>query len=167
MGFVPFWADSRPFCPPRTYRSRFRRCRPISQKRTFGTFLSAGAHRFLAGAKGPGMAQKVTFSHFSHFWGVRTDFLGSQGQESGKTADFPGSGGLNPGNWGLDGQDSRIRGQKNPELGPPSPELSDPRTQEPGTEKKVDPTPKKKSSPKKNRPAHITNPPLPTTIGHS
>ena len=140
---------------------------PMEQKRTNGTFLSAGAHRFLGYAKGPGIPQKVPFPTFSGFPGVRTDFLGSQGQESGKTADFPGSGGLDPGNLGPDGQETGIRGQKNPELGPPSPELSDPRTQEPGTEKKVDPTPKKKSSPKKKRPDHITNPPLPTTLGHS
>ena len=79
-----------------------------------------------------------------------------------------------PDSWGLEvqesgnpGQETGNPGEKNPELGPPSPELSDPRTQEPGEEKKSDPPPKKKSSPKKKRPDHITNPPLPTTLGHS
>ena len=96
---------------------------------------------------------------FPGFRGSGPTFWGSRARNPGIRGPGPGIGGLDPGNLGPDGQETGIRGQKNPELGPPSPELSDPRTQEPGTEKKVDPTPKKKSSPKKKRPGHITNPP--------
>ena len=101
MGIVPFSMDLPPknICWAHTERLAARI--HMDQKRTNGTFLSAGAHRFLAGAKWPGIPRKSLKRPFPGFpgvlgqkrpfsrvLGVRTDFLGVQGQESG-----------NPGVW--------------------------------------------------------------------
>ena len=91
MGFVPFSADSRPFGVLRGTPFRLAARIHMEQKRTNGTFLSAGAHRF------PGVQTPD-----SRDLGVRTTFFGSGPLFSG----IRGSGPLF---WGPGGRIREVR----------------------------------------------------------
>ena len=166
MGIVPFSMDLPPKIICWAHTERLAARIHMDQKRTNGTFLSAGAHRFLAGAKGPGIPRKSLKRPFpgfpgvlgqkrpfSRFLGVRTDFLGVQGQESGNRGS--GSGKLGSGRPG-----NGDPGSKKSRTGTPLPGTV--RSENPGARdrKKSRSDPQKKVIPqKKETGTHYEPPP--------
>ena len=106
-------------------------------------------------------------SHFFRVSGGPDRLFGVPGPGIRENGRFPRIWGSGSGKLGSGRPGNGDPGSKKSRTGTPLPGTV--RSENPGARdrKKVDPTPKKKSSPKKKRPGHITNPPLPTTIGHS